>query len=59
MLAPLISGHTRIVTLQNGIDSKEMIARHVDATQIAAGCTYSARTSASPASYMRLAARMA
>ena len=39
-LAPLIGGHTRIVTLQNGIDSKEMIARHVDETQIAAGCTY-------------------
>lgn len=39
-LAPLISGQTRIVTLQNGIDSKTMIARHVDLSQIAAGCTY-------------------
>ena len=39
-LAPLIDGQTRIVTLQNGIDSKKMIARHVDETQIAAGCTY-------------------
>lgn len=39
-LAPLIGGQTRIVTLQNGIDSKAIIARHVEATRIAAGCTY-------------------
>ena len=39
-LATLIGGHTRIVTLQNGMDSKEMIVQHVDDTQIAAGCTY-------------------
>ncbi len=39
-LAPLIGGHTRVVTLQNGIDSKKMIGRHIDATRIAAGCTY-------------------
>ncbi len=40
MLAPLIGEHTRIVTLQNGIDSKAMIALHVDEDRIAAGCTY-------------------
>jgi 2-dehydropantoate 2-reductase len=46
-LAPLIGEQTRVVSLQNGIDSREMIARHVGANQIAAGCTYLARISAS------------
>ena len=39
-LAPLIGEGTRIVTLQNGIDSAAMIARHVAAERIAAGCIY-------------------
>ncbi|MFO1143120.1 MAG: 2-dehydropantoate 2-reductase [Amaricoccus sp.] len=39
-LAPLLAAHTRVVSLQNGIDAKAMIARHVDARQVAAGCTY-------------------
>ncbi len=37
MLAPLVAPQTRIVTLQNGIDSADMIARHVPRRQIAAG----------------------
>jgi 2-dehydropantoate 2-reductase len=39
-LAPLIGETTRIVTLQNGIDAKDLIARHVEERRIAAGCTY-------------------
>ena len=39
-LAPLIGEGTRIVTLQNGIDSAAMIARYVAAERIAAGCIY-------------------
>jgi 2-dehydropantoate 2-reductase len=36
-LAPLVGPQTRIVTLQNGIDSAALIARHVPRNQIAAG----------------------
>lgn len=39
-LAPMIGPHTRVVTLQNGIDSKDLIARFVDPGQIAAGVIY-------------------
>ena len=39
-LAPMIGDGTRVVTLQNGIDSRAMIARHVPAERIAAGCIY-------------------
>ncbi len=39
-LAPMVGPGTRIVTLQNGIDSKAMIARHVPAGQIAPGIAY-------------------
>ena len=39
-LAPLIGERTRVVTLQNGIDSRAMIARHVPAERIVAGCIY-------------------
>jgi 2-dehydropantoate 2-reductase len=39
-LAPLIGRHTRVIPLQNGIDSKAALVRHVDAGVIAAGCTY-------------------
>ena len=39
-LAPMIGDGTRIVTLQNGIDSRALIARHVPAVRIAAGCIY-------------------
>ena len=39
-LPPIVAPHTRIVTLQNGIDSKDIIARHVDPAQVAAGTIY-------------------
>lgn len=39
-LAPLVGANTKIVTLQNGIDSKSIISRHVDAGRIAAGIIY-------------------
>ena len=39
-LEPLLGEKTRIVTLQNGIDSRDMISRHVAAERIAAGCIY-------------------
>lgn len=39
-LGPLIGEGTRIVTLQNGIDSKDIIARYVDRERIAAGIIY-------------------
>ena len=39
-LAPLVGPQTRILTLQNGIDSADMIARHVPRQQIAAGIIF-------------------
>ena len=39
-LKPLMKPGTRIVTLQNGIDSAEMISRHVPRGQIAEGIIY-------------------
>ena len=39
-LAPMIGPGTRVVTLQNGIDSRAMIARHVPPGQVAAGVFY-------------------
>ena len=39
-LAPMIGPDTRVVTLQNGVDSRAMIAGHVPARQIAAGVFY-------------------
>lgn len=39
-LAPLIGAQTRIVTLQNGIDSKDIIGRHVDRDRVACGIIY-------------------
>jgi 2-dehydropantoate 2-reductase len=39
-IAPIVQTHTRIVTLQNGIDSKDMIGRHIDRDKIAAGIIY-------------------
>ncbi len=39
-LAPMVAADTRIVTLQNGIDSRAMIGRRVAAAQIAAGIAY-------------------
>ncbi|MDR3388284.1 MAG: 2-dehydropantoate 2-reductase [Rudaea sp.] len=39
-LAPLLAPHTRVVTLQNGIDSVEMISRHVPRAQVVGGVIY-------------------
>ena len=39
-LVPIVAPHTKIVTLQNGIDSKEIIGRYVDPAQVATGIIY-------------------
>jgi len=39
-LAPLIGPHTRVVTIQNGIDSPDMVARHIGVGAVAAGIIY-------------------
>lgn len=39
-LAPLIGPRTKVVTIQNGIDSADMIARYIDAGAVAAGTIY-------------------
>ena len=40
LLEPLIGEHTKIVTLQNGIDAKTIIGKHVEASRIAVGIIY-------------------
>lgn len=39
-LAPLVGPDTRVVTLQNGIDSVSIIRKHVPAHQVVGGATY-------------------
>jgi len=39
-LSPLMKWSTRVVTLQNGIDSVEMLGRHVFPDQVVGGATY-------------------
>ncbi len=39
-MMPLVAAHTKIVTLQNGIDSKDIIGRHLDPSHVAAGVIY-------------------
>jgi 2-dehydropantoate 2-reductase len=39
-LAPLIGPETLVVTVQNGIDSADMLARHIPAEQVVAGGAY-------------------
>lgn len=39
-MAPLVGPHTRILTLQNGIDSVEAIQRYVPTRQVATGIIY-------------------
>lgn len=39
-IVPLIAAHTRIVTLQNGVDSREIIGHAVDPAHVAAGIIY-------------------
>lgn len=40
MMAPLVGPQTRVLTLQNGIDSKDMLARYVPRERVAAGVIY-------------------
>ncbi|MDX8480730.1 2-dehydropantoate 2-reductase [Mesorhizobium sp. VK24D] len=39
-LGPLIARNTRVVTLQNGIDSIEILSRHVPGDRVIGGATY-------------------
>jgi 2-dehydropantoate 2-reductase len=39
-MLPMVGPHTRVLTLQNGIDSIDMLARHVDRRQLVAGVIY-------------------
>ncbi len=39
-LKPIVAPHTRIVTLQNGIDGKDIVGRATDPAQVAAGVIY-------------------
>ena len=47
-LAPLLAPHTRVITLQNGIDSVALVARHVPREQLAAGSIYVSAVIARP-----------
>lgn len=47
-LAPLLAAHTRVVSLQNGIDSVAMIARHVPRAQVIGGSIYVSAVIARP-----------
>ena len=47
-LAPLIAPHTRVVTLQNGIDSVEALRRYVPGEQVVGGVTYVAAAISAP-----------
>ena len=40
MLGPLVGPATRVLTLQNGVDSRDMVGRHVAADCIAVGIIY-------------------
>ncbi|HEX6163074.1 MAG TPA: 2-dehydropantoate 2-reductase [Vicinamibacterales bacterium] len=39
-LAPLIGADTVVITLQNGVDAMDMVARHVGADHVAGGAAY-------------------
>lgn len=39
-IAPMVDGNTRVLTLQNGIDSVGMIGRHVDPARVRGGVIY-------------------
>lgn len=39
-LAPLIGPNTVVITLQNGVDAMEMVAKHVGADHVAGGAAY-------------------
>src|SRR5689334_4190414 len=40
VILPMVGPHTRVVTLQNGIDSLDTLARFVPRSQVVAGVTY-------------------
>ena len=40
LIGPMIGGETKVVTLQNGIDAKSMIGKHVDTSRVAVGIIY-------------------
>ena len=46
--APLLAAHTRVMTLQNGIDSIEMISHHVPRAQVIGGSIYVSAVIARP-----------
>ena len=39
-MAPMIGPHTRVLTLQNGIDSRDLLGRHVPPSQVRGGVIY-------------------
>ncbi|TIU44420.1 MAG: 2-dehydropantoate 2-reductase, partial [Mesorhizobium sp.] len=39
-IAPLVGVNTRVVTLQNGIDSVEILRRHLQRDRVIGGATY-------------------
>ncbi len=39
-LIPIVAPHTKVVTLQNGIDGKDIVSRFIDPAQVAAGIIY-------------------
>ena len=47
-LTPLLAPYTRVITLQNGIDSVEMVARHVPRAQVIGGSIYVSAVIARP-----------
>ncbi|KMW56413.1 2-dehydropantoate 2-reductase [Candidatus Rhodobacter oscarellae] len=47
-LAPLLGPNTRVVTVQNGIDSKNIIAAHTGAERVSAGIIYMAANITAP-----------
>jgi 2-dehydropantoate 2-reductase len=48
MLAPLIGPDTVVVTLQNGVEAVDIVARHVGAAHVAGGVAYVAAVIAAP-----------
>jgi len=47
-LPPLLAAHTRVITLQNGIDSVDMVAQHVPRDQVIGGSIYVSAVIARP-----------
>jgi 2-dehydropantoate 2-reductase len=47
-LTPMLAPHTRVITLQNGIDSVEMVSRHVPRAQVIGGSIYVSAVIARP-----------